>query len=103
MPHFLAYKSYVKELKKSIFEKDMKIYNLEAQCSELQNKYVELEKKILETEESTKTVTACSSSSKKSPEKSECAIAEKTQVIETPIVLSSIPTAGKLIACYLNM
>jgi len=94
--HENAYKCYVKELKKSIFEKDMKIYNLEAKCSELQSKYDDLEAKILKTEEDSKTIAQCLSSSKKSPEKNECSIAEKTQVIETPIVQSSMPVADVL-------
>ena len=79
----------------------MKIYNLEAKCSELQSKYDDLEAKILKTEEDSKTIAQCLSSSKKSPEKNECSIAEKTQVIETPIVQSSMPVAGKPIFCYL--
>lgn len=92
----------MKELKNTGFEKDMKIYNLEgelanlgSQYTELQNKYNELEAKLLQLGEGKSTVEQNSNSSRKSPGNFDFSLTKRSPIIETPIILSSIPKFGK--------
>ena len=103
----LASQSYIKELKNSGFEKDMRIYhleeeltNLDAKYKDLQNKYNQLETKALQVEEDSSKTFHCSDSSEQSTDLSRFAVTMKTPVVETPITLLSIPKIGKSIAGY---
>ena len=97
----LAYQSYVKELKNSGFEKDMKIYNLEGELRNLESKYADLQNKYNELD-----AKMCQSTEEKtnnnqhpSPKMEGFKVAQKTPVVETPIILSSVPKIGEKFSC----
>ena len=89
----IAYKDFVNELKKDVFGKEMQIYNLKQEIADLKCKNAELEAKGAGIETSNISV------SSKMGENNLNLSAMKNfrkSIMETPIVLSSIPKLGKI-------